>query len=322
MAAPKKKPTKRAAAPKKAAAKPSAKKPAKKPAQKSAHKSAHKSDDGTPKRRPGQQISKTRTKAKPGDKRKRKGPARGKSRKKGKRLSAAQINLRATVMLTRHIQGWSYEEIAADAGVKVEAARKIVQRRRESFPKLLDRDAVEIIENLALELQLSIADFEAIASAAIEGNNLSVAVAGKARADDAREKLRELLQSVGALPLDLGTMTHIIDIRAVVVEINTSIERFVDAIAAIPMPDDARAAVRAEAKRVSGRLDEIAAAPQNVTPTTNQGDEMDDKKPDDLKEGDRIEEKDIGKGDRLDERVKEAGSPPPRDGEDDGPKAA
>lgn len=240
MAAPKKKPAKAAASAKKKAAA----KPAKKPA------------------------SKAGTKA---DKRKRKGPARGKAKKPGKRLTAAQKSLRDTRMLTLQIQGLSLEEIGAEVGLSVGRVKERILAKKKELPRLLDMDAAAIIENFVVELQVSISDFEKIASAAVEGANLPVAVGAKGRANDARTQLRELLQSVGALPHDLGTLTWVIDIRAVVTEINTTVENFAAAVGAMDLPKDKRDAVLDAAGNVVAVLDEIAESPQTVTPTATNG---------------------------------------------------
>lgn len=310
-----------------------AKSRASKSGQKSAHKSVHKSaqkSTKTTKAKKPYDPKAPRAKAKPGDKRKRKGAARGKARKPSKALTAAQRSVRDTLMLTRRIQGWDWPEIMAEAGIKrKQTAEELVKAKRESMPKLLDRDEVEIIENLILELQVSIGDFEKIANAALDGNNLNVAVGAKARADDSREKLRELLQSVGALPHDLGTMTHIIDIRAIVVEINSVVEGFVDVVRALPLPDDQRGLVIEAAEKVAGRLDDIASSPQSVRSTNEEGDEdMGDPhdKHDRLDEREGAGEQPPNPEDRLDERVEELPKPPPLrerpEDEDEPPKAA
>lgn len=176
-------------------------------------------------------------------------------------------------MLTRKIQGWSWEEIAAEAGVKVPAAKTAVEKKKKELPNLLDKDPAEIIEDFVIELQVSIADFEKIASAAMEGANLPVAIGAKARADNARQQLQELLQSVGHLPHDLGTLTWMIDIRAIAVEINGAVEEFVAAVKGLELPDEARKVIDTAADTVTHRLDEIAESPQTVTPATdNEGD--------------------------------------------------
>jgi enamine deaminase RidA (YjgF/YER057c/UK114 family) len=147
-----------------------------------------------------------------------------------------------------------------------------LKAKREAQDNLLDKDVVEIVEGMVEELRTSIGDFEKMTMAAMEANNLPVAVGAKKGANEAREKLRELLQSVGALPHDLGTLTHVIDLRAVVVEINTAVEEFmtwmkswVEAVEQeVELPAEKKVEVLDAAGRVVQRLDQIAGAPQNV----------------------------------------------------------
>jgi hypothetical protein len=278
----------------------------------------------------------TKAKAKAGaDKRKRKGPARGKARKVTKRLGAAQRSALDSQMVAEQIRGIPLAEIAVTHKLKPAEVSKRIKARRENLPRLLDQDAAEIIENFVVELQVSIGDLEAIASAALEGNNLPSAVGAKDRANKAREQLKELLQSVGALPHDLGTLTWVIDIRAVVTEINAAIVGFVGAVGEMPLPDVNRQEVIDAAEKVTGRLDEIAQSPQDVQPLPEEeGDneggmemekgEHEHSEGEGLKEGDRISEEEIAKGGHnLDERVRED-QKPATGGEqkDDGDKAA
>lgn len=252
------------------------------------------------------------------DKRKRKGPARGKAKRRTKQLSAAQRGARDTQMLAEQIRGIPLGEIARTHKLKTKQVSDRIKARREGLPRLLDKDAAEIIENFVEELQVSIGDFEQIAVAALDGANLAVAVGAKARANAAREQLKELLQSVGALPHDLGTLTWVIDIRAVVLEINAAVEAFVAEVGQLPIPDDNRTMVLDAAGKVVARLDQAAASPQDVrAPSNEEGAGMDDQRDRPLKEGERIEEHEVTDKDRLDERPADAGPPPPRDDDRD-----
>jgi hypothetical protein len=254
---------------------------------------------------------------------KRKGVQR-KARRKTKRLSAAQRSALDSQMVAEQIRGIPLSEIAAAHRLKPAEVKKRITERRENLPRLLDQDAAVLIENFVVELQTSIGDLEAIATAALDGNNLNVAVGAKGRANVAREQLKELLQSVGALPHDLGTLTWVIDIRAVVTEINTAVVAFVEGVAAMPLPDANRQEVIEAAEKVTGRLDEIAQSPQDVQSLPDDGDDneggmemgagehehAEHPEGESLKEGDRISEEEIAKGGHnLDERVQEHQSP-------------
>lgn len=246
MAASKKNSSRAAPKKKRAARSKAAKKPAKKPAKKAAAKAKAKGKE---------------TKA---------------TAPSGPRLSAAQQSIRDTLMLTRLGQGWTVSEAAAEAGISERQAKTAIKKKREALEQgesLLERDVVEIIEGLVEELRMSVGDFEKIASAAMEQNNLPVAVGAKKGADDTRDKLRELLQSVGALPHDLGTVTHLIDLRAVVVEINIAVEGFVSDVLKLDLPKAKKEQIDSAHGRLTKRLDAIATSPQSAH--TNGGEEPD-----------------------------------------------
>lgn len=257
---------------------------------------------------------------------KRKGHQR-KSRTRTKRLSAATRSALDTQMVAEQIRGIPLAEIARTHKLKPAKAAERIKDRRANMPRLLDLDAAEIIENFVVELQLSIGDLEAIAAAALGGNNLNAAVGAKDRANKAREQLKELLQSVGALPHDLGTLTWVIDIRAVVTEINAAIVAFVGSVDTMPLPDANRQEVIEAAEKVTARLDQIGQSPQDVQSLPEEDDdeggmemergEHEEGQP--LKEGDRISEEEIAKGGHnLDERVREGQKPDEGDSKDDG----
>lgn len=181
-----------------------------------------------------------------------------------KRMSAAQQSVRDSLMLTRKLQGFSFTEIAAEFGVTKRTVELSIRHKREASEMLLDKDVVEIVEGMIEELQAAAVDFEKIALAAMQEQVLTAAIGAKKGAIDARHELRELLQSVGALPHDLGTVHHIVDIRAVVVQINENVEKFVAVVEEVDLPKEARGKVLSAAKHVSGTLDQIAEAPHAV----------------------------------------------------------
>lgn len=228
-----------------------------------------------PKKRPS-------AKAKKGTVQKRAEKARAKAAKvpvpkpksgKGGKMSAAEQSVRDTLMLSRKIQGFSYPEIAAEFGLNKITVEKAIKNKREATELLLDRDVVDIVEGMIEELQATAVDFEKIALSALKTRNLNSAIGAKRGAMEARRDLRELLQSVGALPHDLGTVHHIVDIRAVVIQINENVEKFVAAVEEVDLPKETRSKVLGAAKRVSGTLDEIAEAPHAVGTTNGGSDE-------------------------------------------------
>lgn len=199
-------------------------------------------------------------------KRKRKGhkpPTPTKKAPTGKRLTAAKQSLRDTQMLVRKHQGFSIREIAAEVGLSQKQTRTIIKEKQAAQEKLLELDALEIIERLVEELQASIGDFEKIALAAIEQHHLPAAVGAKRSANDARKELRELLQSVGALPHDLGTLTHLIDFRAVVAVLFDTVEGFVKQVEEMKLPKAKRQQVLNAAGTVTAKLDELGGVSHN-----------------------------------------------------------
>lgn len=171
----------------------------------------------------------------------------------GARLSAAQANLRDSRMVARVAQGWTWEAIAAEAGISPSAAKRAVARRRQDAPLRLNMDPVEVIEKIAEGYQLSIGDFESIASAAADTHQLAVAVGAKKGANDAREKLLGLLQATGRLPQELGALRHLIDLRAIAVRMLDSMDEFDRDIRRILMIEDA-AQRTAEAEAVAAKV--------------------------------------------------------------------
>ncbi|HEV2772475.1 MAG TPA: hypothetical protein VGV57_06560 [Thermoleophilaceae bacterium] len=82
----------------------------------------------------------------------------------GSRLSAAKQALRDSLIVTRKGQGWHTEAIAAEAGVNERTVRRVLAEREALGEALLDRDPIDVVRQMATELQASVADFEAMAS--------------------------------------------------------------------------------------------------------------------------------------------------------------
>jgi hypothetical protein len=199
------------------------------------------------------------------------GRTQPKRESKTSRLSAARQSMRDTLMLTRvESQGWTIREAAAEAGLTEKAAKNALKKKREAIgDSLLDEDMVSIVESLIRQWQASIGDYEKLAVAAMDNNHPAVAVGAKKGADGAREKLTELLQAVGGLPHDLGTVTHTIEIRAVVMKINTLVEGFVGEIMNLDLAEKDRKPIVLAAGELTQGLDAISSSPQTVQPETN-----------------------------------------------------
>lgn len=178
----------------------------------------------------------------------------------GKRLSAARQALRDQLMVQRVAEDWPWEAIAAEAGISVAAARKAVAKRIADAPLNLKSDPVEVVERIFEGYQLSIGSFQALSAAAAESNNLAASVGALKGANDAREKLLALLQATGRLPQEMGTLRHLIDIRAIAVRMLDVMEDFErDMVLALGLQEDEerREAARAAAGKVRATFAEL-----------------------------------------------------------------
>lgn len=233
---------KRAAAKRPSAKKPAAKKPAvqqKKPQKKTSKRAIKKAGKRSAKR----------AKA-----------TKGKAR--GPRLTAAAQSIRDTLIVARKHQNWPWEAIAKEAGISVSATKKAYYSRRDASENLLEQDPIDIIRMLVEGLQLSIGDLEQLAVAGMEERNLAVAVGAKKGANDAREKLQDLLQSVGVLPHELGTLRWHVEFRSVVVKLVDTVDGFVKAIETMKMPKDLRDQIVGEAKKARTELEGMGTMPE------------------------------------------------------------
>lgn len=176
--------------------------------------------------------------------------ARKAPRGDGRRLSVAQNRLRDTVMLQRLAQGWGLEAIAAEAGITEDAARERVARARKNHPLVLTLDPVQVVEDVLLGLQLSIGDFEALSSAAVEQQNIAAAVGAKKGADGARLEVIQLMKDIGRLPEDLGDFRHLIDLKEVAATMVQAVEAFTARVAEMNLSKKARAELDAAAGEV------------------------------------------------------------------------
>ena len=83
----------------------------------------------------------------------------------GPRLTAAKQALRDSQIVARRAQGWHLDAIAAEAGVNERTVRRVLAEREAIGEALLDRDPIDVVRQMAAQLQASVADFEAMASA-------------------------------------------------------------------------------------------------------------------------------------------------------------
>lgn len=129
-------------------------------------------------------------------------------------------------MLARRAQGWTWPQVAKEAGITLQAARTAVRNLQDAAPMSLDTDPVKIVEHVFTEIQASVGTFEAIGSEALRKEQYAVAVGARRSADDARMRLMSLLQMTGRMPQDLSALRHLIDLRTIAIRMLDSIDAF------------------------------------------------------------------------------------------------
>jgi len=159
--------------------------------------------------------------------------ARGKSiakratdaKAKGARPGSARQGLRDTLVVQRKAQGWHLETIAVEAGITVRQVSRVLREREAVGQALLDRDPIDVVKQMATQLEASIGDFEAMAYAYGE-THPSAAVGAKKGADQAREKLLVLLQATGRMPKDIGGLGDLMGMRELASEMVDVVRAF------------------------------------------------------------------------------------------------
>jgi transcriptional regulator with XRE-family HTH domain len=142
-------------------------------------------------------------------------------------------------MVARKAQGWTWEAIAEEAGLSVRTVKEAVKNRQAGAPLQFNADPVRVVEEVFQAYQLSIGDLEAIAAEAARSNQLAIAVGAKRSANDAREKVLTLLQMTGRLPQELGSLRHLIDLRAIAVRMLDVMDGFDRDLAGLTGLEDA-----------------------------------------------------------------------------------
>lgn len=170
--------------------------------------------------------------------------ATARKRKPGGRLTPALQYQRDLLMVQRQAEGWTWKDIAAEAGITMDSAKKAVRALRESGIKHgIKDDPVKIIERYFEEFQLSVGGFEVIAVQALKENNLTAAVGAKRSANEAREKVLALLQMTGRMPQDLSALRHLIDLRAIAVRMLDVMDRFEEGMLRLELDSETKHAI-------------------------------------------------------------------------------
>jgi hypothetical protein len=223
------------------AAKSSAKKPAKKP--------ATKAKGAKPRKQP-----KTRSRGSG----KKAGDGAAASVPRGsKGLTNAEKSLRDTLIVQRVAQGWTWREISDEVGLSISQCKRAHKSKKQVMSDLLDMDPVEIVKRVIEGFEASIGDLEKMAFE-YGASHPSAAVGAKKGADEARRNLIILLQSIGVLPHELGTLRYVREVRVIVDLLVESVDRFEKRVGAIEMPPKHRKEVRKAADELRSSLKEAA----------------------------------------------------------------
>lgn len=127
-------------------------------------------------------------------------------------LSPSQRIARDSLIFQRAAEGWRQGEIAREAGIDTRQVRNILKKGMDGGDvRLLRKDPVEIVEWALTEYLNSYQGYTAHAAEAVGQEYIS---AMKAR-DAVMERITRLLQATGKLPRELGTLRHIVDLRAI-----------------------------------------------------------------------------------------------------------
>lgn len=170
----------------------------------------------------------------------------------GKKLPAAAAELRDTLMLTRLAQGWPLSAIAEEANLNERTVRRAIDKKVKRSPLVLSIDPVKVVEDVALGLQLSIGDFEALAWEAMRNGrgHLSAAVGAKKGANEARAQVIQLLQDVGRLPRDLSAVKQLLELREIASAMASAVHSLREEVEKLDAPDDVRERYLREVDRV------------------------------------------------------------------------
>lgn len=161
-------------------------------------------------------------------------------------------------MLTRKMQGWPMEAIAEEAGISQRAASAALTKLKRDMPNLLQKDAIEVATNLVEQYEASIAASEMLARD-YATTNPNAAIGARRAADASRRDLVTLLQGLGKLPHELGTMRHLVDLRATIRLVVDVVDQFVVRVEEAKLPPRQRTPLLKAATEARATLREFAS---------------------------------------------------------------
>ena len=138
--------------------------------------------------------------------------------------TSVDVARRNVEIVTASQRGMSPATIANTYGLDVDHVRRIIRENKDlREPLNMEGDPVELARDQLDQLAAAI-DELAIVSATAKNDSARVGAIGK-RLDAIRQQ-RELLQAIGLLPHDLGTLHVSIDVQAMSIRVLEVFERF------------------------------------------------------------------------------------------------
>jgi len=118
-----------------------------------------------------------------------------------RRPNARERVRRDALIVERKAEGWRPKAIAEEAGISERQVRRVVEHHGNSGSAWIDRDPVDILNEIVSALEKSIGDFELQALEFVD-HRPAAAVAALGAAVDAQAELLSLLLAADRLPTD------------------------------------------------------------------------------------------------------------------------
>lgn len=146
--------------------------------------------------------------------------------KRKKVLSLWQQVERNLAIVERRARGDSWEDIANEHGVTIKRAKLIMAEYRRENPSLRNLLPVEIVDELLEGYSADLRALNETYDAAVLCANINGRVGAINSRMAARARIAELLQAIGVLPHDLGTMHLVIEGQVMAEKVFSVLERY------------------------------------------------------------------------------------------------
>lgn len=144
---------------------------------------------------------------------------------KGARLTSSKLALRNALIVQRATADcWPWSAIAREAGISEKQCRRVVDEASGSIDPFA-QTPTELVQEWATGYRQTVSTATQLAAGA---DNTAAAVGALRLANDSRDKLLALLQAVGHIDHDLGTLKVQRDIERLATKMLDAVERFRD----------------------------------------------------------------------------------------------